>query len=253
VIRVTTKDKFTSEQIDALKDFIRNKLVGVEIVSQSRNEVVLQTILNYSELSVQNALRRMSIIATSMHRDAMAVLKENDRELAQTIVKTDDEVDRFSFFIIRQLKLAVGDNRIIKEIGLKTARDCLGYRLITKSVERAADHAVSIARNAMTMKPVDAELLKKISESSDFAISIFEEAINSLFIKDYNSADDVLMRKKSIENYDKTIIGDITSKHFDSETVASLRLIVESIRRLAEYGSDIAEVVLNLAAESLVQ
>ena len=85
---------------------------------------------------------------------------------------------------------------------------------------------------------------------STFALSIFEESVNSLFANDYNSADEVLARKKSVETYDETIIRDITSAQVDSKTVASLRLIVESIRRLAEYGSDIAEVVLNLAAEN---
>ena len=252
LIRVTTKERFTQEQREFLKDFIRRKLVGAEIVADSKNGVTLQTLLDHSELSVENALRRMSVITISMHRDAMAALEENDRELAQTIIRTDDEVDRFSFYIIRLLKHAVGDSRIIKEIGLKTARDCLGYRLILKSVERAADHAVSIARNVLTMKPIDSELFKKISEMSDFAISIFEESLNSLFAKDYSLADEILIRKKTIETYDKAVIREISSTQLDSETVASLRLIVESIRRLAEYGSDIAEVVLNLVAESTI-
>jgi len=252
IIRVTTKERFTPEQRETLKDFVRRKLVGAEIIADSKNEVSLQTLLSYNELSVENALRRMSIIAMSMHRDALAAMVENDRELALTIIKTDDEVDRFSFYIIRQLKYAVGDSRIIKEIGLKTPRDCLGHRLITKSVERAADHAVSIARNVLTMNLIDPELSKKISEMSAFALSIFEEAIESLFTSDYNSADEVLTRKKGIEKYDEEIIRDITSAQIDSKTVASLRLIVESIRRLAEYGSDISEVVLNLAAESIV-
>lgn len=252
IIHVTTKERFTPEQRELLKDFIRKKLVGAEIVADSKNEVSLQTLLSYSELSVENALRRMSIITMSMHRDAITALAENDRELALTIIKTDDEVDRFSFYIIRQLKYAVGDTRITKDIGLKTARDCLGYRLITKSVERAADHAVSIARNVLTMKSIDLDISEKLSEMSSFAISIFEESINSLFSNDYSSADEVLIRKKGIENYDEAIIEKITAAHIDSKTVASLRLIMESIRRLAEYGSDIAEVVLNLAAENSI-
>jgi phosphate uptake regulator len=107
---------------------VRRKLVGAEIIADSKNEVSLQTLLSYNELSVENALRRMNIIAMSMHRDAMAAMAENDHELARTIIKTDDEVDRFSFYIIRQLKYAVGDNRVVKEIGLRTARDCLDRR-----------------------------------------------------------------------------------------------------------------------------
>ena len=36
-----------------------------------------------------------------------------------------------------------------------------------------------------------------------------------------------------------------------SNTVAALQLIMESIRRLAKYGADIAEAVLNLTAERI--
>jgi hypothetical protein len=43
----------------------------------------------------------------------------------------------------------------------------------------------------------------------------------------------------------------MTTTKLDSNTVASLRLILESIRRLAKYGADIAEVVLNLTAEGI--
>ena len=66
-----------------------------------------------------------------------------DRKMVQEVIAMDDEVDRFSLYTIRQLKAAVEDDNIIKEIGLKTRRDCLGYRLITKSVERTADLIIS--------------------------------------------------------------------------------------------------------------
>ncbi len=52
----------------------------------------------------------------------------------------------------RQLRAAMQNPRISKEIGLASSKDCLGYRLVTKSVERTADHAVNIAENVLTLK-----------------------------------------------------------------------------------------------------
>ncbi|MCJ7631917.1 PhoU family transcriptional regulator [Candidatus Bathyarchaeota archaeon] len=251
MIRITAKDRFTPEQRDALKDFVRRNLVGVEILNDSNSEFAMQTLLSHSELSVENTLRRMVIIATSMHRDAMAALKEDNKRLAQTIIRTDDEVDRFNFYIIRQLKYAVNDNRMIKYIGLNTPRDCLGYRLITNSVERAADHAVNIAKAILDMKPIDQALVMNIIDMSAYALSIFDEAIRSLLSNDYNEAEKVLSRKEIIENYEKDLVKTIISKELDSNTVAGLRIIIESIRRLAKYGIDIAEVVLNITAEKI--
>lgn len=94
----------------------------------------------------------MSIITASIQRDAITALKGLDNQHAREVLATDNEVDRFNLYIIRQLKTAIQNPRIIKEIGLQNARDCLGYRLVTKAVERTADHAASIAGNVLQIK-----------------------------------------------------------------------------------------------------
>jgi len=242
-------ERMTLEQREKAKDFVRRMLVGTEIVADSKNEMVLQVLLSYPELPVTDALRRIAIIATSMHKDAIYSLKESDNELAEEVVRTDDEVDRFNFYIVRQLKAAVADETILKEIGLDNARDCLGYRLVTKSVERVSDHAVNIAKNSLAIKkPIDSAIFEVLAEMSSLAIAAFEDSINSFFGKDYDCADEVIERKGSVDICEEKAISQILEKKYDAETTSSLRLIVESIRRTAEYGSDIAEIVLNLTA-----
>ncbi|MHA2408482.1 MAG: phosphate signaling complex PhoU family protein [Candidatus Ranarchaeia archaeon] len=243
----TSEQRIPLEQRNKIKRFVRRMLVGTEIIADSKDYIALQVLLSYPELSVTAALRRTSIIAVSMHKDVMAALKDMDYELAKEVVVTDDEVDRFSFYIIRQLKAAVQDEKIIKEIGLSTPRDCLGYRLISKSVERVGDHAVNIARNILKIKmPIDHETFTALNEMSAHATLDVEDSVNALYTKDYNLADEVVERKKQIEGYEEKVIQKILDKKFDAETTSNLRLIVESIKRTAEYSSDIAEIVLNL-------
>src|SRR4030042_6883704 len=165
-----------------LKNFARNYLVGAEIVIDSPTDLTLQILLNYSELSVQSALRRMSIIAASMHREAVSSLESLDYSAAKAVVETDREVNRFSLYIVRLLKLAVSNAPIVREIGLNNPRDCLGYRLIVKSVERTADHATKIAENILFLKdPINPELLERIGKLSSLAISMFESAVEAVF------------------------------------------------------------------------
>ena len=145
-----------------LKSFARNYLVGTEIVIDTPTELTLQVLLNYPELTVQNALSRMSIIASSMHKEAIAALKKLDYPSAKAVIETDREVNRFSLYIVRLLKLAVSNQRIVKDIGLTSQKECLGYRLIAKSVERTADHATKIAENTLLLKePVNEEAFGK--------------------------------------------------------------------------------------------
>jgi phosphate uptake regulator len=250
-VRTQSQEQLASQQRNALKDFARRYLVGTEIVTDTPSELTLQILLSYPELTVESTLRRMSIITSSMHRDAMAALREIDHQLAKAVIDTDTEVDRFNLYIIRQLKLAIANPRIITEIGLSGARDCLGYRLITKSVERTADHAVSIAENVLLLKKrIDDETLRKIEDMSTLAISAFEDAIDSLFKHDFNIAENIIEKAKEIVRLEKEAV--ISSQKTGIKEIASLRLLIESVRRTGEYASDIAEIVLNLNIESVL-
>lgn len=226
-------------------------MVGTEIVIDTPVELTLQVLLNYPELSVQNALSRMSIIASSMHKEALNTLEKLDYSAAKSVIETDREVNRFSLYIVRLLKLSVTNPRLVKEIGLSNQRECLGYRLIAKSVERTADHATKIAENVLLLKePADAKLLDKILQLSALAISMFENSMEALFRHDFKLAESVIEKRAEIHKLEKEAV--IFSHNTKIEEVANLRLLIESVRRTAEYASDISEVVLNLNVESVL-
>ena len=249
IIHIRSKEgQLSLAHRESIKDVVRRNLIGTEILFDSSQETTIQVLLGFPELSVENALRRMFTISTSMHKDALLALLKHDQEIAQGVIKSDDEVDRFGLYTIRQLKMAVSSDLILDRIGLNSPRDCLGYRLIVKSVERVADHACRIAQTTISSKNLThPEILKKIAELSDYAISVFEDACKSLFKRDYHSADIVVEKADQINSLEKEIIEKI-------ETIPKLkemqvyRLIIDAIKRTSEYASDIAEIVLNLNA-----
>lgn len=251
LIHLTAKnqEEILSTQRNAIKTFARNMLVGTEIVIDTSKELTLQVLLNYPELSVPSALRRMTIITASMHKDAITALKNVDHQIAKDVRATDYEVNRFHLYIIRQLKMAIQNPRIITEIGLKTTKDCLGYRLITKMVERTADHATNIAKNVLLLKkPLEKEFLLIIQEMNIVAISSFETAIESLFRLNYDLAESVIAKANKIFTLEKKAV--LSSKETKIEEATNIRLVIESVRRIAEYSMDIAEIVLNMTVES---
>jgi len=252
-MRVKARDQqqLSSQQRNKIKNFARDLFVGTEIVTDTPTELTLQVLLSYPELSIQSALRRMCIITSSMHKDAITALKDLDFPLAQSVIATDDEVDRFNLYVVRQLKTAIQNPKVMKEIGVTSARDCLGYRLVTKLVERAADHAANIAENVLLLKkPVDKEVLKGFEEMSALAVSVFEKAIESLFRLDFNLAETVIQKTNEIDFAGKEAF--VSSRRIGKEDIANLRLVIESLRRTAEYASDIAEIVLNMTVKSVI-
>jgi phosphate uptake regulator len=147
--------------------------------------------------------------------------------------------------------MAVANIRTVREIGLGNQRECIGYRLIAKSIERTADHATKIAENIISLKnPIGPELLERINKLSDLAISMFESSVEALFRHDYGLAENVIEKTAEIYSLEKEAV--LSSNAVNIKGIPNLRLLIESIRRTAEYANDISEVVLNLNIESVL-
>ena len=110
-INVKPKDgRLSPVQRNTVKEAVKRMLMGSEIISDSSSGITVQVLVNLLELSVDGAFKRMIHLAKSMSSDALLAVKENNEELAQEVINTDDEVDRFGFYIIRQLKIAIKMN-----------------------------------------------------------------------------------------------------------------------------------------------
>ena len=138
---------------------------------------------------------------------------------------------------------------LFKEMGLMSPRECLGYRLIVKSIERIADHAARIADIilSLNLSKINSNLLKDISSIAERSYAIYQEAINSLYKLDIKQANDSIMKVKELTGMEEDLAERIFKLRLDVETITGLRLILESLRRIAEYAADIAEIVINLA------
>jgi phosphate uptake regulator len=236
-------------QRNMVKEAVKRMLMGSEIISDSIGGITIQVLVNLLELSVDGAFKRMIHLAKSMSNDAILAMRENNLELAQEVINTDDEVDRFGFYIIRQLKIAIQNEHMLKEMGFRNARDCLGYRLVVKNIERTGDHAAFIAKDILEFKkPVKKEIVEKIQEMNEFALSVLDDSCLALFKEDYLQAEKTIEKTNEIVKYEKKV-RDASKSLKDDEEIYRIRRMTENIRRIAEYASDIAEIVLNMNIE----
>ena len=239
-------------QRTTVKDAVRRMLMGTEIISDSSNGITIQVLVNLLELSVDGAFKRMIHLAKSMLNDAILAQKEQNFDLAQEVINTDDEVDRFGFYIIRQLKIAIQNEHMLKEMGFSNARNCLGYRLFVKNIERTGDHAALIAQDLLEFKKgIKKEIITKIQDMNEFAISVLDDACLALFKEDYAQAEKTVKKTNEITKYEKKIL-DATKSLKDDEEIYRIRRMTENIRRISEYASDIAEIVLNINIEKVL-
>src|SRR6266702_1133898 len=232
-----------------LREAARKMFVGSEIIEESKDELIVQCLSSYGDLPAPKVISRMSLIAKLMLRDAVDSLKGRDPALAEEIIRRDEEVDRFYLFIIRQLTMAVLNRSLILEIGLADPRDCLVYRVVSKSLERIADHATTIARMTSEIEsPLPQRLIGDLSKVSDLTSSVLEDALKSLTKVDGTVANTSIISAQRVEKDAEGVMDKLFDFRLNQKTVVAVRLALESMKRISEYGEDVAEMTINLTA-----
>jgi phosphate uptake regulator len=219
-----------------VKEKVRRWLIGVEVVEESAMQMVIQCLPMHTSLPLKKALDRMAGIASNMQLDAFTAFFSRDPSLAAEVIRRDDDVDRFYHFIVRQLNLAISRPVFLRSIELDNVQDCLGYMLVAKSIERAADHASAICKLV-----VDSRNVKPIPQLKSLALKtneLFKESINALLMLDSSKAHRIIAESGKL------------ARLLDEDTASlsyQTRMAAGSVKRIVEYTEDISEAVVNMA------
>ena len=234
----------------AIRDLVRTTLMGTEIIEASSEKIVLQVLTQLAQLSFDVALKRMHMTAINMHQDAIEALKELNSESAEEVLKMDDEVDRFRLYLMRNLNLSLENVQVLLDSGHEKPSDCLGYRTVVKCVERIADHAGLIAKKIKYLdSPIDKKILKEIEQISKESLTVFENSITALSKRDYAMAEKVATNVTKVVEKEKKLMDSLKP----DKNTAIIKLIVEDIRRTAEYSRDISEIVIDETVQSIIE
>ena len=250
LIKLVSRKGFSASDRKFIKDAARQRLIGLEVIEESRNELILQSLLNYRDLSLDKAMQSMSRLVSSMLEDVMRALRDHDLELAKDVIQRDNEVDRFYLLTLRQLKAAIEDPQLSEKIGIKCPRECLGYRLATKSMERIGDHAERIAQNIIKLDHgVDESDL--IFKMGVHVRNVFTDAVRSLAENDVKHANRVIANAKKAVNAGGSLAKKNRKNADPCISGTEMRSIIESLKRISEYSTDIAEVSINMSVKEL--
>ena len=245
-IKLDRKDHLTyRESIRKIIDY----LIGVEIVEDTNEIMILEIMLEYKRLNTRQILQRMFSIDKSMLLDLGRAMKTSDIRLAKDVIAREKEIDRLYFLVVRQLKSAVEFQPVAEKLGIESQRDCLGYRIVVKVLERIADHIENMAKSYIQLSEIPDEI--KMDEFIDLINTMaptFEKSLRALFTRSDEMAELVFQELKNIEkNY-----SDISKELFNREDIQIAILeksMLDSLGRIANYSGDIAEVAINMSKE----
>lgn len=250
IIQITTKGmKILSEHSRLIKDLVRRSMMGTEIVESDSESITIQILTRLPELTFDVALKRMYLMTSNMHREAIEALKKHDIEYGEEVARMDDEVDRFSLYIMRTLMMAIQNASMLYDVGLAQPSDCLNFRTVISRIERIADHAALMAKRTRFLKePLEPKMLKGLETLSNEALGCFESSISALVNKDQILAEKVASNIAKVIEEEKEFMYGIK----ESKNSTAIKFILEDIRRTAEYSSDIIEVVINDTIQNII-
>ena len=243
-------NRITTDQRRAIREATQG-LVGVEVLEETGESVVIQDLLDSSELSITNAVTRMRLIAQSMLEDAVRALVTNDADVARDVVERDEDVDRLWFVVSRIFRSTLRSPRAAEELGV-TREDCFDYHSSARQLERIADHAAKIGNLALDLDAIDDEVGAAFEDLHEDASTVVDLAMDALFEDDADEATRLANQARAsiLEIDEHTRRVDDLLRDRDPQVAQSLGLVVDSLSRSADYGGNIAETALQKAAPS---
>lgn len=246
-IRLVSKKIFTVPQRKQIRRIVR--MLYMRIIESDAKSMYIVTLIDESKASVVSGIHRMHAIANSMCRDALNSLRNQDVMLAKTVYSLDDDVDHFSFFILRLLRRAALEPALANQLGLEPI-DCLDYQTLVQRIEQVADNATSIAKHIIMLSGEKLKISNHLSElmltASNNAIDSYCKAVEGFFSKDTASSDGIIEQQKFIAKLDREIASwSFLHEKKNPIMICAICSIRESINRIAEYAADIAEITIN--------
>ena len=245
---IKSKGRIKSEHIREVREAVA-KLNGMGIMVETPDTIELQCSLDARGFPMETVIKRLYTIGATMQKEAVDALVLRDPRLAEDARGREDEADKVYWLALRLLLTAQVDPHVAEAIGIQQQLPIVGNRLICKNLEHVADYADNIAKSVLDIlargTEVEAPLLKRLQKASDLSARIVADGLASIFTHDIKIANKAIEAKAEVERIEEEILTDILKKHEDPALVASLRAVAWSVRRIAEYGSEIAVIAIN--------
>jgi phosphate uptake regulator len=140
-------------QLQKIKKILNN-FMGLEIIEQNNNKIVVKDTLGISMISINEIIRRMDNTIRSMFEDLGSLLEKQNpnKKLLSELVETDKDVNKLYFLIWKLIRKGMLDEKKAKLLGT----DLLGLsslQWLAMNLESIGDEIKRIARFLNEEKP----------------------------------------------------------------------------------------------------
>ncbi len=131
-VEIRTESPLNAERVEELLDTARG-LLGVSIVHQESNRVLLQNFVDPSKYGLPQLVQRMKMILVAYIEEAESVLSTHVP--TRRLSSFTEEANKVFALLVRQLFLASRDWSLARRIGSPDPRQLLEWRVVVQTLE----------------------------------------------------------------------------------------------------------------------
>ena len=241
-IKLFSNDIFPVFQQKAIRNIVR--ILYMRIMECDAKSMHIVTLMDETQASVTSGIQRMHTISNSLFQDVLSSLETQDPMLAKTALQLEDDVDHFSYFMLRLLRRAALDPAFANQLDIAVS-DCLDYQTLVYRIEQIADKASNIAKHIVLLRDrqlkISDPLIKLMLNAGKNAHEIYNQAVQAFFSNSARNAEEIIERGKVVEKSDQEIATwAFLHEKKNPVIICATCSIRESIKNVAEYGREIA-------------
>ncbi len=246
-IILKSTDIFSVKQQQAIRNVVKS--LYLRILESNASSITLQTLMNESMANLFDGVERMHLITLSMCNDVLKAMKNWDLELARSVVSLEEDVDQFMFYLLRLLRTSAIDPALANRLQIDMV-DCLDYQTLVDLIERVADNVHNVAYSIVQIEEhkdsVPVDLWEKLIKTTEASIRAYGDAIEVYRQRSVESCDMIIDEQYKLSKLTRSITP------FPNMTVNMpffypLFVIRDSVMRIGDYASDIAELTIDKA------
>ncbi len=238
-----------------IRDLVRRRLIGVEIVADTSEGLVLQILLGKSELTIENAMKRMSIVSASMLEESISALKFLDKRRVRDVLEKD-EIERFGSYTSRQILGSINHD-FFKEGDDAEPEKLAVYLLITREIACIAECARAIAIEASKLETaLDESWAETLEKLGLVASEILDSSVLSFFKRDSRAAELTIDRAKEFPGLVDLALENSRRLMGTSAGIEQILVILEtaqSLKDVIRHSVEISSLVLRLTTDQFVR
>jgi phosphate uptake regulator len=245
---VRSKARMPTEYIDAVRRTSK-KLIGVGIIEESPESIVLQCSIETQRYPVDALFKRLYNLSASAITDSMEALRLKDSKLAQLAASREEDADMIYWLIMRLILSAQQDEKVRTQIGLKSRADVSGYSIIAADLERIADQTRIVGHTVGWLIDHQVKLAgavhSALRQHAQDVGKLFADAMLGLLSRDLDKAVEATEISVKLRHSQEPLALSAMEGIKDAEALMRLRRIIQAFTLIEESCRQIAIVAFS--------